>query len=150
MACNSYTELYHYGVLGMKWGMHKAKKNGTEYNYRSFGQKRYQKKLAKAQSKGRDTTKIEARLEGFKKRDAARQSYAESTKTGHAVARALLLGPYGAGSYNRARAAGMSVGKSATLGVLSAVGIPITMGAAQGYTAAAEYEKAGLIPSNKR
>lgn len=111
-------ELYHYGVLGMKWGIRKARKKGVEYTYKSHGQKKWEKKLAKAQSKGKDTSKAESKLATYKERDKARQSYAEHTKTGHAVARALLLGAWGNGSYSRARAAGSSIGSSVVQGVI--------------------------------
>ena len=33
-------ELYHYGVLGMKWGVKRARKNGASYVYKSHGQKK--------------------------------------------------------------------------------------------------------------
>lgn len=37
-------ELYHYGVLGMKWGMRKAHTKGIEYAYKSHGQKNMKRK----------------------------------------------------------------------------------------------------------
>lgn len=37
-------ELYHYGVVGMKWGVRRARKRGEEYTYTSHGTKRYAKK----------------------------------------------------------------------------------------------------------
>lgn len=33
-------ELFHYGVLGMKWGQHRAAKRGGTYTYKSWGTKR--------------------------------------------------------------------------------------------------------------
>lgn len=123
-------ELYHYGVLGMKWGIRKARKKGVEYAYKSHGQKKWEKKLAKAQRKGKDTSKAESKLATYKERDKARQSYAEHTKTGHAIARTLLMGPWGNGAYSRARAAGSSVGSSVVQGLvmpwLGGIGIGIS------------------------
>lgn len=37
-------ELYHYGVLGMKWGRRKARKSGGSYKYKSHTTKKYEKK----------------------------------------------------------------------------------------------------------
>lgn len=42
----------HYGVLGMKWGIRRARKNGGTYTYKSHGTKKYAKKAAKYESKG--------------------------------------------------------------------------------------------------
>lgn len=51
-------ELKHYGVIGMKWGIRRAKKNNTSYVYRSYGQKRYEKKLAAAKTKNADKKQL--------------------------------------------------------------------------------------------
>lgn len=107
--CN---ELYHYGVLGMKWGIRKARKNGTTYTYKSHGQKKWEKKLAKAQQKGKDTSKAERKLAAYKTRDSRRQSYVSSRSTGRLLATKLVLNLDGADAYRRARASGASVGKS--------------------------------------
>lgn len=112
-------ELYHYGVLGMKWGIRKARKRGTNYVYKSHGQKKWERKLAKAQKQGTDTTEATNKLATYKARDRARQNYAAQTKTGHAIVRGILLGPIGAGSYNRARAAGAKVGDAVASGILT-------------------------------
>ena len=40
-------ELYHYGVLGMKWGMRRAYNKGVDYQYKSHAQKKYEKKVEK-------------------------------------------------------------------------------------------------------
>nr|DAE20903.1 MAG TPA: hypothetical protein [Siphoviridae sp. ctgBD49] len=112
-------ELYHYGVLGMKWGIRKARKSGTNYVYKSHGQKKWERKLAKAQKQGTDTTEATNKLATYKARDRARQNYAAQTKTGHAIVRGILLGPIGAGSYNRARAAGAKVGDAVVSGILT-------------------------------
>lgn len=102
-------ELKHYGVLGMRWGMRKARKQGSDYTYKSHGQKKWEKKVSKMQTKGSDKYKIkqaQRKLDTFKKRDRNRQTYAESTTAGRSIAKGLLMGPFGAGNYNRLRAAG--------------------------------------------
>lgn len=44
-------ELMHYGVLGMKWGMHRAAMRGQEYHYKSMVTKHDEKKAAKLHAK---------------------------------------------------------------------------------------------------
>lgn len=139
-----YDELYHYGVLGMKWGIRKARKRGLEYQYKSHGQKKMEKKVARAEAKGRDASKERDKLATYKERDAARQSYAEYTKTGHAIARALLLGPFGSGTYNRARAAGSSVGSAVVQGLILPKFGPIGIGISKASENSSARSRAGV------
>lgn len=53
-------ELKHYGVLGMKWGIHRALKTGKTYTYRSHSTKVYNRKSKKLSNK---VDSIKARIE---------------------------------------------------------------------------------------
>lgn len=106
-------ELMHYGVLGMKWGIHRAAKRGETYTYKSHGQKKYEKKINKLESKGKDTTNAQRKLDTYKMRDSARENFARKTSVGATVARGILLGPIGSGTYNRMRSAGHGAARSA-------------------------------------
>ena len=135
---NNQDELKHYGVLGMKWGMRKAHAKGNDYTYKSYGQKKFEKKVnkltAKASKKNkpsyRTTRKLEnakVRLDKYKQRDKNRQDYARSTTVGRSIAKTLLFGPLGSGNYNRYRAAGHGRVASALVSnvLASTAGYPI-------------------------
>lgn len=97
-------ELKHYGVLGMKWGIRRARKKNKEYNYKSLAQRKYERKLKRAKN-DYDRIRFQQKLDMYKDRDKRRQNYAERTSVGKTIAQTLLFGPIGKGSYTRIRAA---------------------------------------------
>jgi hypothetical protein len=57
------SELYHYGVLGMKWGEHRAARKGGTYQYKSWGTKRNEFKSSIVQKKLSSGKPMSARKE---------------------------------------------------------------------------------------
>lgn len=135
-------ELRHYGVIGMKWGVHRAKKKGTKYEYKSHSTKKYERKAAKAWKKhmkydedsrykaknDNQHAKYEAKaakyankydkMENRRKRSAEHDKrmfkLSQKAELGKEVAKYLLVGGLGATSYMRMKASGkMSKGKAA-------------------------------------
>lgn len=113
---NETNELYHYGVLGMKWGIRRARKQGSSYTYRSMGQKKLERRLKKQTTAKKDAKTIQKtqnKLDLIKRRDRERQRYTENTSLAKIAAKTLVLGNWGrVSAYNRYRAAGSSRSKA--------------------------------------
>ena len=117
-------ELYHYGVLGMKWGIRRAYEQGKKYEYKSHGQKKYEKKYNSLNQKIKDNKdsydkkqllrkrnkldKIKNKLETYKARDKNRVDYAKTANLGKSILKTVLFGVIGTGNYNRLRSAGQN------------------------------------------
>lgn len=96
-------ELMHYGVLGMKWGMHKytqrdgsptkrALKKGHDYEYVSRATKKRMKRAERAEAKGSaDAKTLRKRAEASKSFDKMQQQYAKQTSVGKNLVQKFVL-----------------------------------------------------------
>lgn len=113
--------LAHYGVLGMKWGVHRARKN--------------QQKADKARAKGNTeaANKYAAKAKKIEQKhvdrtDRRTYNRVKNTSAAKLYGQSLVLGTYGALKYNQARANGGTRGKSIVDGLLFGTADALTGG----------------------
>lgn len=105
-------EFQHYGVLGMKWGVHRAKVNKSKSSkYRSkamasTGSKK-KKNLKKAEKYAKKSKKIQTKHE----LRAGKKTYKKVDKTSvvKLLGESVFMGTYGSLKYNSSRAKGENV-----------------------------------------
>lgn len=122
MGSSSYGNyLAHYGVLGMKWGVHRARKN--------------QQKAAKARAKGNTeaANKYAAKAKKIEQKhvdrtDRKTYNRVKNTSAAKLYGQSLVLGTYGALKYNQARANGGTRGQSIIEGLAMGVANDLTSG----------------------
>ena len=139
--------LAHYGVIGMKWGVHRAKKNkekaaqykryADDYDPKGYSVKLSDKERAKAQRKKdaalAKSKKYAARAKAIEQKHIDRTSTktynrVKNTSTAKLVGESMVFGTYGALKYNQALAQGRSRGESILDGILYSAGDYLTGG----------------------
>lgn len=118
-------ELYHYGVLGMKWGVRRARKNVSKAKTARESAKEWDEFARDASSKGK--TKAAAKYKSYAAKDradakkydskakqieqkhrqrAGSKTYdrVKNTSTGKLFAQSMLMGTYGTLKYHQAKA----------------------------------------------
>lgn len=118
--------LCHYGVLGMKWGIHKAKAYAKSANRIAAKKGDDPKAMAKAEKRRAKSARIEQKHRdrgGSKTYDRV-----ANIRTAVLYGQSLMLGTYGALNYQRARANGDTVGRGLLDGFVSGVANQMTSG----------------------
>ena len=143
-------ELYHYGVLGMKWGQHRVRKNEAKAELSRESAKEWDEMARYAKQRGnmKKAEKYkryasEDRADSTKYANKARQiqakheklaggkrayNYTKKQSTGKALVKSRLFGAYGAMKYNEARSKGATRGRAAIDGALYGMGNMATFG----------------------
>ena len=143
-------ELYHYGVLGMKWGQHRVRKINAKAELSRESAKEWDEMARYAKQRGnmKKAEKYkryasEDRADSTKYENKARQiqakheklaggkrayNYTKKQSIGKALVKSHLFGTYGAMKYNEARSKGATRGRAAIDGVLYGMGNMATSG----------------------
>lgn len=109
---NQNNELYHYGVLGMRWGVKRARRNLAKADrLRSRGMT---EKANRLEARAKAKLQKHNRYSG----GSATVDYTMKQSLGKQLAKSYLFGTYGALKYNEARAKGASRGKAAVNAIL--------------------------------
>lgn len=125
------TSLQHYGVIGMKWGIRRARNKQAKENYKKAISNNVDKKDAKKsyklekKNKSNDT-KIANRL--YSKNSKAMNARIAKMDIGEAFLKTYVLGSYGTMKYEKARSEGSGVASSAGKAVLKNAGNVYALG----------------------
>lgn len=119
-------ELYHYGVLGMKWGIRRSKVAAKKAA-------KYRKKGDRARAKQYQQLSKDIITKHTKKAGRVMMDRVKSTSTAKLLGQAALMGSYGAYKYNQKRQAGQSRFKAFRNARADAYNNKATKGLLEGY-----------------